>query len=215
LFGWDQGSLVHRAKSVKHGVHQVFSAETLQQAENNLDLAVKPITILLPILTVSGLGLVAATLRPAPSADTKPQPAATVVVAKANISIGTTVRQPEALFAVCERSLQEIPPEALMDLNELKHEILKKSVREGQILTKADLLNLSWVGAAGRRLFGISVLKNPSPPEENRLVDIYHHKDNEPSCKRFSPVFCWSFLFVYIQSATAAFPLIVRSLTLR
>jgi flagella basal body P-ring formation protein FlgA len=99
----------------------------------------KPFAILLSFLTGCGLGLALAAVHPAtsPVAQAKLK----VVVAKVDIAMGTTIRDPKALFALCEHPWWAIPADAFTNLYDVTNLVLKVNMRPGQILTQDHILH--------------------------------------------------------------------------
>jgi Flp pilus assembly protein CpaB len=113
----------------------------------------KPKTMILMIVAVvCGLGaswmtsrLLAERNQPEP----EQQPKVTVLVAKKNIDMGTTIKNPAALFVEKQFVQEDAPKEAITEFAVLKDKMLKRPRRAGDSVTLDDLWDRNAMGMVG------------------------------------------------------------------
>jgi Flp pilus assembly protein CpaB len=94
---------------------------------------------------------------PVSGADTKTE-TVDVLVAKAEIPVGTLVREPQQLFKIVRYVKGDEPKNAVKDLGRLKNKYLQRSLAEDQPVKETDIADKPPVAVrAGYRAFAVAV----------------------------------------------------------
>ncbi len=112
----------------------------------------KPKTLILMVVAVvCGLGASYMTSRLlAERSMEEEQPQVMVLVAKKNLDMGQPLKNPKEIFTKKAFILGEEPKNAIKEYDELKERVLKRSLREGDFVSKGDLLDRDQVGISAR-----------------------------------------------------------------
>jgi pilus assembly protein CpaB len=123
----------------------------------------KPKTLILMVVAVTcGLGASYMTSRLLAERQAEPEDKVTVLVATKNLDQGMTIKDVEALFKLKEFVKGTEPKDAIVNKDDLKARVLKRSLRQDDHVTGSDLLGKDEAGIAalmtqGYRAIGIRV----------------------------------------------------------
>src|SRR5262249_33556728 len=151
--------------------------------ESRFLLMIKRFGVLLSLLSGIGLALAVNALRPSLLGSPGQKTMAMVVVAQKRLEAGTGIRQPEEVFSLCERDQEIVPAGAFTTLEPLKDQILKSSLRTGQIVTSDNILRAvaspsSSCLPLGFQAVGLPIHGKTSLLQKGMVVELFLHKGN-------------------------------------